>query len=367
MSETSLGFKRLTRITWSEYFMGIAFLSAKRCEDQDMNGACIVNNDNIIVGIGYNTLPEGCENMKSKKGIACHAEVNAIKNTDLRNVKGCTMYVTSFPCNNCANVIIQSGIKKIIYLDDNSGHKAIAAKHMFESTGVTYVPYNTNCYKKPIDHTKKKQINSEEYFMGIAYLSSRRSKEAMFDIGACIVNKDGVVVGTGYNGMPRGMDEIPKLKTGQSSQCTSKLSGFFKVCHAVINAVLNRNTNNIKDSTLYVTTYPCIECAKIILQFGITRLVHMPIKQNIDTQVAKELLETAAISIRKYNLSKEMEIYEEASQTSETTKDIATATNQASTANNQVVKIEHLMMNQAMREQLMKMIQSQGVITESNM
>lgn len=49
--------------------MGIAFLSAKRCEDQDMNGACIVNNDNIIVGIGYNTLPEGCENMKSKKGI----------------------------------------------------------------------------------------------------------------------------------------------------------------------------------------------------------------------------------------------------------------------------------------------------------
>lgn len=62
--------KRLPRITWSEYFMGIAFLSAKRCEDQDnMNGACIVNNDNIIVGIGYNTLPEGCENMKSKKGI----------------------------------------------------------------------------------------------------------------------------------------------------------------------------------------------------------------------------------------------------------------------------------------------------------
>ncbi|XP_072756939.1 deoxycytidylate deaminase [Anoplolepis gracilipes] len=151
-----LNSKRTSYIDWDEYFMAIAFLSAKRSKDPCTQvGACIVNNDKRIVGIGYNGMPMGCDDtefpwgkssrnsLDTKYLYVCHAEINAVLNKNSSNVKDCTMYVALFPCNECAKVIIQSGIRQVIYMSDKNAHKveAIAAKRMFDAAGIKYRQY----------------------------------------------------------------------------------------------------------------------------------------------------------------------------------------------------------------------------------
>ncbi|MGL4999934.1 MAG: deoxycytidylate deaminase [Cetobacterium sp.] len=121
--------KRIDYIDWDEYFMGVAILSAKRSKDPGTQvGACIVTPDKRIVGVGYNGLPAGCSDddfpwnrdgdfLSSKYAYVCHAELNAILNST-KNLRGCTIYVDLFPCNECAKSIIQSGISEIVYLSD---------------------------------------------------------------------------------------------------------------------------------------------------------------------------------------------------------------------------------------------------------
>ncbi|KAJ8369803.1 hypothetical protein SKAU_G00098310 [Synaphobranchus kaupii] len=104
-----------------KYFMATALLSAQRSEDPNTQvGACIVNQEENIVGIGYNRMPNGCEGklpweresikwLKNKHAYVCHAELNAIMNKTSADVKGCAIYVTLFPCNECAKLIIQAG------------------------------------------------------------------------------------------------------------------------------------------------------------------------------------------------------------------------------------------------------------------
>ena len=118
------------KINWDEYFMGIADLSALRSKDPNTKvGACIVDQDHKVVSIGYNGMPRNCdedqlswnkgEGLDSKYLYVCHAEFNAILNT--RNnaaLKGCTLYVTLFPCNECSKAIIQTGIKEVVYADN---------------------------------------------------------------------------------------------------------------------------------------------------------------------------------------------------------------------------------------------------------
>ncbi|KAF1395670.1 hypothetical protein PFLUV_G00014020, partial [Perca fluviatilis] len=123
--------KREDYLEWPEYFMAVAFLSAQRSKDPLTGvGACIVNQENKIVGIGYNGMPNGCDDdllpwsrsadnqLDTKYPYVCHAEMNAIMNKNSADVKGCTMYVALFPCNECAKLIIQSGIKEVVYLSD---------------------------------------------------------------------------------------------------------------------------------------------------------------------------------------------------------------------------------------------------------
>lgn len=137
-------------ITWNQYFMGVAKLSAYRSKDPNTQvGACIINSDNKIVGVGYNGLPWGCEDsefpwearegelQETKYPYVVHAELNAILNSTA-NLKGCRIYVSLFPCHECVKAIIQSGIKEIIFEDDKySGTQSdIAAKRMLDSAGV---------------------------------------------------------------------------------------------------------------------------------------------------------------------------------------------------------------------------------------
>mgnify|MGYP001164258022 FL=1 len=143
--------KRADYISWDEYFMGIAILSSQRSKDPNTQvGACIVNPDKKIVGVGYNGFPTGVNDdelpwaregayLDTKYPYVCHAELNAILNSISRDLKGCTVYVALFPCNECAKAIIQSGIKEIVYLSDkyDGTDSVIASKRMLTQAGVS--------------------------------------------------------------------------------------------------------------------------------------------------------------------------------------------------------------------------------------
>ncbi len=142
--------KREDYINWDEYFMGVALVSAQRSKDPNTQvGACIVNDENRIVGIGYNGFPKGISDddfswerqgsfLETKYPFSCHAELNAILNSVGRELKGCRVYVSLFPCNECAKAIIQTGINEIIFLSDKYSESDIvkASKMMFEKSGV---------------------------------------------------------------------------------------------------------------------------------------------------------------------------------------------------------------------------------------
>ncbi|XP_069131186.1 deoxycytidylate deaminase-like isoform X2 [Argopecten irradians] len=145
--------KRRDYIDWKEYFMAIALVSAERSKDPvTQAGACIVNANNRIVGLGYNGFPDGSsgndeafpwgkgsDNREENKiPYVCHAVMNAIMNKMAVDIKGCTMYATLYPCNECTKLIIQSGIGKVIYYADRPDP---ASKKMLEWAGITTTKY----------------------------------------------------------------------------------------------------------------------------------------------------------------------------------------------------------------------------------
>ena len=148
--------KRTDYINWDEYFMGVAMLAARRSKDPSTQvGACIVSQDNIIISTGYNGMPKGCsddefpwnrEGEDTKYPYVVHAELNAILNSNGRDLRGSRIYVALFPCNECAKAIIQSGIREVIYLSDKYAHTptTIASKRMMDSAGVKYIQMHTD-------------------------------------------------------------------------------------------------------------------------------------------------------------------------------------------------------------------------------
>ncbi len=148
--------KREDYISWDEYFMGIALLSAQRSKDSNTQvGACIVNHENKILSLGYNGMPTGCSDdemsweregspLDTKYMYVCHAELNAILNRSSGSLEGAKLYVTLFPCNECAKAIIQSGIREVVYMSDKyaDADNTIASKRMFDMVGVKYRQYD---------------------------------------------------------------------------------------------------------------------------------------------------------------------------------------------------------------------------------
>ena len=143
--------KRQDYISWDSYFMGVALLSSKRSKDPNTQvGACIINQDKRIINIGYNGFPRGCEDdlfpwesegsfTETKYPYVVHAEPNAILNATTP-LTGASIYVTLFPCHECSKLIIQSGIREIVYLEEkyNGTESDVAAKKMLESAGIQY-------------------------------------------------------------------------------------------------------------------------------------------------------------------------------------------------------------------------------------
>lgn len=149
--------KRTDYISWDEYFMGVAMLSGMRSKDPNTQvGACIVSEDNKILSMGYNGFPNGCSDdefpwgregdnpLDSKYFYATHSELNAILNYRGGSLEGAKLYVSLFPCNECAKAIIQAGIKTIVYDCDKyeKTPAVIASKRMLDAAGVRYYRYN---------------------------------------------------------------------------------------------------------------------------------------------------------------------------------------------------------------------------------
>lgn len=140
---------RSTYLSWDDYFMHVAFLSAQRSKDPNKQvGAVIVSSQKIICGVGYNGFPRGCQDdslpwakkslanspMDTKYPYVCHAEMNAIMNKNSETVQGASLYVTMYPCNECAKLIIQSGISEVVYFEG----KDVGVVGVGESMGITY-------------------------------------------------------------------------------------------------------------------------------------------------------------------------------------------------------------------------------------
>ena len=157
--------KRSNYISWDEYFMGIALLSGERSKDPNSQvGACIVSPDNKILSIGYNGFPIGCSDdeipwdregdvLDTKYPYVCHSELNAILNYTGSTLKQSRIYVTLFPCNECAKAIIQSGIKEVIYMSDKykDTDSVKVSKKMLDMAGVKYTQYKSKSVKLELD------------------------------------------------------------------------------------------------------------------------------------------------------------------------------------------------------------------------
>ncbi|MFA6305020.1 MAG: dCMP deaminase family protein [Patescibacteria group bacterium] len=147
--------KREDYISWDECFMQMAHLIAMRSKDPSSQvGAVIVDDQNVIVGMGYNGWPRGIKDdelpwdrsggfLGSKYAFVVHAEENAVYNAN-KEVKGCKVYCTLFPCNECAKTLIQNNIKEIVYSSDKYHDEEIwiASRKLLDLAGVKYQKYS---------------------------------------------------------------------------------------------------------------------------------------------------------------------------------------------------------------------------------
>lgn len=143
---------------------------------------------------------------------------------------------------------------------------------------------------------RKDYISWDEYFMGIAMLAAKRSKDPNTQVGACIVSQDNIIISTGYNGMPKGCsdDEYPWDREGAETK-------YPFVVHAELNAILNANGRDLRGSRIYVALFPCNECAKAIIQSGVREICYLSDKyaDSPTTRASKRMLTAAGVTLTR--------------------------------------------------------------------
>lgn len=143
---------------------------------------------------------------------------------------------------------------------------------------------------------RKDYISWDEYFMGVALLAARRSKDPNTQVGACIVSEDNIILSTGYNGFPAGCsdDEYPWEREGEATK-------YPFVVHAELNAILNAGGRSLRGARIYVDLFPCNECAKAIIQSGIVEVIYLSDKyaDTDATRASKRMLASAGVTLRR--------------------------------------------------------------------
>ena len=138
-------------------------------------------------------------------------------------------------------------------------------------------------------------ISWDEYFMGIAMLAARRSKDPSTQVGACIVSPENIIISTGYNGMPKGCsdDDFPWARSAEVENDTK----YPYVVHAELNAILNANGRDLRHSRIYVALFPCNECAKAIIQSGVKEVYYLSDKyaDSMSTLASKRMMQSAGV------------------------------------------------------------------------
>ncbi|KMS97695.1 hypothetical protein BVRB_5g124400 [Beta vulgaris subsp. vulgaris] len=159
--------------------------------------------------------------------------------------------------------------------------------------------------RSPFDPSKRQgYLSWDDYFMAIAFLSAQRSKDPNRQVGACLVSQNGVILGIGYNGFPRGCsdDKLPWAKKSKSEDPLETKYPY--VCHAEVNAILNRNHASAAGQKLYVTMFPCNECAKLIIQSGVSEVIYFVEKRLPNSDkcyvASHKLLSMANVKVRKH-------------------------------------------------------------------
>ena len=298
--------------------------------------------------------------LHTKNPFMVHAEVNAILNKCASDCSGSRLYVPYFPCNECAKVIVQSRIEEVVYVHERyCGSDSVnshcedslrASRILLTMGGVRMRQYSPVCgqlhisfsnvlgheHSKPekepraeattIEKENKKGLNFcdlmwneakydvlsvkvrkkqdylswDDYFMSMAFLTSQRSKDPNTQVGACIVDSNKRIVGLGYNGFPSGCSDdcLPWARVAESQLHTK----YMYVCHAEVNAILNKGSADVRGATLYVALFPCNDCSKVIIQAGIQEVVFMNDQyRDTDSCIASRiLLQLAGVQLRKY-------------------------------------------------------------------
>ena len=150
-----------------------------------------------------------------------------------------------------------------------------------------------------VNHKRTDYLSWDEYFMGVAMMSGMLSKDPNSQVGACIVSEDNKILSMGYNGFPKGCsdDEFPWAREGDSLH-----TKYFYVTHSELNAILNYRGGSLEGAKLYVSLFPCNECAKAIIQAGIRRIVYDSDKYDGTPSVvaSKRMLKAAGVVMQKY-------------------------------------------------------------------
>ncbi|XP_036956052.1 deoxycytidylate deaminase-like [Acanthopagrus latus] len=149
-----------------------------------------------------------------------------------------------------------------------------------------------------LDRNREDYLDKEN-FMALAVLVAQRSKDPNTKVGACIVNQVKKIVGLGYNGMPNGCDgQLPWARTADNRLDTK----YPYVCHAELNAIMNKNSADVKDCTIYVSLFPCNECAKLIIQAGISKVIYLSDKYHDTPEMvaSRRLLDAARIQCEQF-------------------------------------------------------------------
>lgn len=326
--------KRENYLSWDEYSMGIALLASLRSKDPLTQVGAYIAKDHKPLSIGYNGLTVGMNDDEfywdsrgekigdiytTKNPYVAHAEANAILNYK-GDLKGATIYVTLFPCNECAKLIIQSGIKEVVYLMMYAKSDLVnISKKMFDAAGISYRPYNlerdfikteiqTSSYQiqniiKSFKDSKTSNLVSnleiDEYFMKKAQEESKFST-CRRHVGAVFVKDEKILV-TGYNGAPNGVKSCQELDGCMREKDNIKsgtMQEHCKAIHAEQRAITKaaKEGISISDSTLYVTTYPCSICARMLIDLGVKEIVY---DGDYFDKVSHDLIEESDIPIRK--------------------------------------------------------------------
>ena len=300
--------------------MGVALLAAKKSSVPHAQGACVVNKNKRIVSVGYKKPIILSGEIPNEE---CHAEMVCVLNEINVPLAGCDIYLTHFPCNHCTKLLIQAGIKRVVYIseevltadekqDINISNtlffeaKVDVQKYCSEKLVLKFDYNEIHTRHEDLGNTKKDISQSEnaqddQFFMDIALLSAQRSKDPSTQVGACVVKENGMIVATGYNGMPNGCSD-DKFPWARNSGLPREKTKRPYVCDAEINAIINKNCTSLKNCTIYVLLFPCDDCAKMIIQSGIKKVCYFSDKhaERNGTKRSKNMLVSANVEHEEF-------------------------------------------------------------------